>query len=196
MKGALDRSAAALGLLLGAPLLLLIALLVRLTSPGPALLRQTRVGVHGTTFTVLKFRSMVTGAEQQLELLRADNVHGDGVLFKIRSDPRVTGVGRILRRFSLDELPQLLNVLRGDMSLVGPRPPLPSEVVRYADDVRRRLLVRPGLTGLWQVSGRADLSWEQSVRLDLHYVENWTLALDLQILARTAAGVLRRKGAY
>lgn len=196
MKATLDRSAAALALLLGAPLLLLISVLVRLTSPGPALFRQTRVGANGSTFTLLKFRSMDIDAEQRLDTLRVDNVHGGGVLFKIRGDPRVTSVGRVLRRFSLDELPQLLNVLRGDMSLVGPRPPLPSEVARYGDDVRRRLLVKPGLTGLWQVSGRADLTWEQSVRLDLHYVENWTLALDLQILAKTVAAVLRREGAY
>lgn len=196
MKATLDRSAAILGLLLGAPLLLAIAVLVRVTSPGPALFRQTRVGAHGTTFTVYKFRSMVDDAEEQLHALLEHNVHGDSVLFKIQADPRVTRVGRVLRRFSLDELPQLLNVLRGDMSLVGPRPPLPREVERYADDVRRRLLVKPGVTGLWQVSGRSDLTWEQSVRLDLNYVENWSLALDLQILAKTVAAVLHRQGAY
>ena len=144
---------------------------------------------------MFKLRSMYTDAEQRLSELQARN-QGDGLLFKIKDDPRITPVGRWLRRFSLDELPQLFNVVRGDMSLVGPRPPLQSEVRQYPNDVRRRLLVKPGLTGLWQVSGRSELSWDESVRLDLHYVENWSLALDAHILWRTAFAVLGRRGAY
>jgi lipopolysaccharide/colanic/teichoic acid biosynthesis glycosyltransferase len=144
---------------------------------------------------VYKFRSMHVDAEQRLAELHALNEH-DGVLFKVRQDPRVTGVGRWLRKYSLDELPQLLNVLRTDMSLVGPRPPLRSEVERYEGHARRRLLVRPGITGLWQVSGRSDLSWEDTVRLDLQYVENWSLALDISILVRTVAAVVASRGAY
>ncbi len=197
VKTALDRSVAAVALVVFSPVLVVSALVVRLGSRGPALFRQTRVGVDGTSFTMLKLRSMHTDAEQRLHDLAEGNDHGtEGMLFKLRQDPRVTPVGRFLRRYSLDELPQLINVLRGDMSLVGPRPPLPTEVDRYADDARRRLLVKPGLTGLWQVSGRSDLSWEESVRLDLHYVENWTLALDLVILWRTFAAVVGRRGAY
>jgi lipopolysaccharide/colanic/teichoic acid biosynthesis glycosyltransferase len=144
---------------------------------------------------MLKFRSMVVDADRQLDALRGDNI-SDGLLFKMHDDPRVTPVGRLLRRLSLDELPQLFNVLRGTMSLVGPRPPLPREVARYDTSVSRRLLVRPGLTGLWQISGRSDLSWEESVRLDLRYVENWSLALDLLILWKTGRAVLSRSGAY
>ena len=196
LKGSTDRLAAALVLLLGAPVLLGLAVLVAATSRGGALFRQTRVGVDGRTFTMLKFRSMYLDAEQRLAELRERNDAADGLLFKMRDDPRVTPVGRWLRRFSLDELPQLLNVVRGDMSLVGPRPPLPSEVERYGADVRRRLLVRPGLTGLWQISGRSELSWEESVRLDLHYVENWSFALDIMIIWKTVFAVLQRRGAY
>ncbi|MDP9496839.1 MAG: sugar transferase, partial [Actinomycetota bacterium] len=140
--------------------------------------------------------SMYVDAEERLAGLRDLNEARDGLLFKIRDDPRVTPVGRWLRRFSLDEVPQLLNVVRGDMSLVGPRPPLPREVEQYGADVRRRLLVKPGLTGLWQVSGRSDLSWDESVRLDLHYVENWSLALDVMIIWKTVFAVLQRRGAY
>ncbi|MBN9621324.1 MAG: sugar transferase, partial [Actinobacteria bacterium] len=173
LKGCFDRTVATLALIVLSPLLLGIGLLVRLTSRGPALYRQTRVGLNGATFSMVKFRSMRVGADAEVAALAASNANADGLLFKVRADPRVTRVGRVLRRFSLDELPQLLNVLGGSMSLVGPRPPLPSEVEHYADDVSRRLLVKPGLTGLWQVSGRSDLSWEESVRLDLHYVENW-----------------------
>ena len=176
-------------LLLLAPVLLGIALAVRLTSPGPVLYRQERVGLNGRSFTMLKFRSMVVDADRRLEDLRDDNI-SDGLLFKMRDDPRVTPVGRWLRRLSLDELPQLLNVLGGSMSLVGPRPPLPGEVARYDTSVSRRLLVKPGLTGLWQISGRSDLSWEESVRLDLRYVENWSLAMDLLILWKTGRAVL------
>jgi len=195
VKGGLDRVAAAAALLLLAPVLLTIALAVRLDSPGPVLFRQERVGINGRSFTMLKFRSMVVDAEARLEALRQQNI-SDGLLFKLRDDPRVTRVGRWLRRLSLDELPQLVNVLAGSMSLVGPRPPLPAEVAAYDSSVRRRLLVKPGLTGLWQVSGRSDLPWEEAVRLDLRYVENWSLAMDLLILWRTGRAVLGRSGAY
>ncbi|MDP5185277.1 sugar transferase [Blastococcus sp. BMG 814] len=195
VKGSMDRAVAALALLVLSPLLLVVAVAVRCTSAGPVLYRQERVGLGGRTFTMLKFRSMVVDADRQLDRLRAENI-SDGPLFKIRTDPRVTPVGRLLRRLSLDELPQLLNVLGGGMSLVGPRPPLPAEVARYDSSVSRRLLVKPGLTGLWQISGRSDLSWEESVRLDLRYVENWSLALDAVILWKTGRAVLSRSGAY
>ena len=195
VKGGVDRTVAALGLLVLAPVLLLIAAAVGLSSPGPVLFRQERVGLGGNTFTMLKFRSMVVDADRRLDTLRGDNI-SDGLLFKLRADPRVTPVGRVLRRLSLDELPQLFNVLGGSMSLVGPRPPLPDEVARYDLSVSRRLLVKPGLTGLWQISGRSDLSWEESVRLDLRYVENWSLALDVLILVKTGRAVLSRSGAY
>ncbi|MES9609419.1 exopolysaccharide biosynthesis polyprenyl glycosylphosphotransferase [Actinomadura sp. NPDC000929] len=195
LKGLVDRVAALGGIVALSPLLLLIAVLIKMSGEGPVLFRQTRVGRGGREFTVLKFRTMVADAEaRRLELLAA-NDH-DGVLFKIRQDPRVTRVGRRLRRYSLDELPQLFNVLRGEMSLVGPRPPLPDEVAQYGGDVYRRLVVKPGLTGLWQVSGRSDLSWEESVRLDLRYVDNWSLALDLQIMWKTWSAVFRGSGAY
>jgi exopolysaccharide biosynthesis polyprenyl glycosylphosphotransferase len=195
VKGAVDRCSAALALALLAPVMVAIAVAVRVTSPGPALYRQERVGENGRTFTMLKFRSMVVDAEQGLADLRAENI-SDGLLFKMRRDPRVTPVGRWLRRLSLDELPQLFNVLGGSMSLVGPRPPLPDEVARYDEPVSRRLLVKPGLTGLWQISGRSDLPWEEAVRLDLRYVENWSLALDALILWKTGSAVLRSRGAY
>jgi exopolysaccharide biosynthesis polyprenyl glycosylphosphotransferase len=195
VKELVDRVGAALLLAAFGPLLWGVALLVRVTSRGPVLFRQVRVGRDGREFRIFKFRSMYVDAEARLADLRHLNEH-DGVLFKIRDDPRVTPVGRWLRRFSLDELPQLLNVLTGQMSLVGPRPPLPAEVAAYADDVRRRLAVKPGMTGLWQVSGRSDLSWEEAVRLDLRYVENWSLSLDLVILLRTMTAVLRSSGAY
>ncbi|HLZ38679.1 MAG TPA: sugar transferase [Mycobacteriales bacterium] len=195
LKRLVDRCLALAFLLLLAPLLTAIALAVRWDTPGPALFRQTRVGRGGGTFTLYKFRSMVLGAEHQRDALAKDNEH-DGVLFKIRQDPRVTRVGRIIRRFSLDELPQLFNVLKGDMALVGPRPPLPGEVEQYGTDVHRRLLVKPGITGLWQVSGRSDLPWQDGVRLDLYYVENWSLTLDLMILWKTLFTVVRAEGAY
>ena len=196
LKGTLDRSIAGLSLILLSPLLLVLAAAVRVTSRGPAFFRQTRVGRDGKTFTMVKFRSMYLDAEDRLAELRDKNQNADGLLFKMRDDPRVTRIGRFLRKFSLDELPQLINIVTGSMSLVGPRPPLPTEVAKYGDDVRRRLLVKPGLTGLWQVSGRSDLSWEESVRLDLRYVENWSPALDLMILWKTAFVVLGRSGAY
>jgi len=196
VKGLFDRFVASIAVIVASPVLLAIALAVRLGSPGPALFRQTRVGVRGEEFTMLKFRSMHVDAEARLAAIRDLNEKADGLLFKVRDDPRMTRVGRWLRRYSLDELPQLLNVVMGDMSLVGPRPPLPSEVALYPDDVRRRLLVKPGVTGLWQVSGRSDLSWEDSVRLDLRYVENWSLFYDFAILFKTASAVLKGSGAY
>jgi len=195
VKVGVDRFVAAMALLTLAPVLLGIAVAVRMSSPGPVLYRQERVGVNGRTFTMLKFRSMVVDADRKLDELRAANI-SDGLLFKLRDDPRVTPVGRWLRRLSLDELPQLFNVLGGTMSLVGPRPPLPGEVARYDSSVSRRLLVKPGLTGLWQISGRSDLPWEEAVRLDLRYVENWSLATDLLIIWKTGRAVLSRSGAY
>jgi exopolysaccharide biosynthesis polyprenyl glycosylphosphotransferase len=196
VKRVVDVLVSAAALVVVSPLLLLIALAVRLTSRGPVIYRSTRLGQGSREITVLKFRTMVRDADRiRTELLEL-NECGDGLLFKMRRDPRVTRVGRVLRQFSLDELPQLVNVLLGSMSLVGPRPPLPEEVERYQGDVRRRLLVKPGLTGLWQVSGRSDLSWDESVRLDLYYVENWSLGFDFAIIARTVSAVLRRRGAY
>nr|WP_203943305.1 sugar transferase [Planotetraspora thailandica] len=193
IKSAFDRLVAAFALVLLAPLMAVLAIAVRVSSPGPVLFRQTRVGKDGVEFTILKFRTMRQASEaEKVELVN----EGHGLLFKIRQDPRVTRLGGRLRRHSLDELPQLINVLRGDMSLVGPRPPLPEEVARYRDDVRRRLVVRPGMTGLWQVNGRSDLSWEESVRLDLRYIENWSLMLDLQILWKTWSAVAGGAGAY
>lgn len=195
VKSALDRSAAGLGLLLLAPLLVFIAVMIRLEDHEKAIFRQKRVGRHGKEFVILKFRTMHVDAEKTLAALTEQNEH-DGVLFKMKSDPRITRVGKHLRRYSLDELLQLINVFRGEMSLVGPRPPLSSEVSAYEPDLRRRLVVPPGLTGLWQVSGRSDLSWEESMYLDLHYVENWTPALDLMILLKTARAVVQARGAY
>jgi len=193
-KTAFDLAGATLLVVVGSPLLAAIAVAVRIDG-SPVIFRQRRVGVGGAQFTCLKFRTMVPDAEAQLPQLAHRNDH-DGVLFKLRDDPRVTRVGRWLRRLSLDELPQLFNVLAGQMSLVGPRPPLPAEVERYGRDAQRRLLVKPGLTGLWQVSGRSDLAWEDAVRLDLYYVENWSLSSDLLILVRTLLAVVGRKGAY
>jgi exopolysaccharide biosynthesis polyprenyl glycosylphosphotransferase len=194
-KDLFDRTAAAVGLFFLLPLLLGVALAVKATSPGPVFFRQERVGRDGHTFSMLKFRSMVAGADRMVDDL-ADESDGNGVLFKHKEDPRVTRVGRLLRRYSLDELPQLFNVLRGTMSLVGPRPPLPTEVERYGFDMHRRFLVKPGLTGLWQVSGRSDLSWDDSVRIDVRYVENWSLTFDFMILWKTVGAVLRGSGAY
>jgi lipopolysaccharide/colanic/teichoic acid biosynthesis glycosyltransferase len=177
------------------PFMLVIGLIIRFDSPGPALFRQRRCGRNGDTFEMLKFRSMVETAEDDLAGL-LDRNEGDGLLFKLRNDPRVTRVGRWLRKYSLDELPQLWNVLVGDMSIVGPRPPLVTEVAEYEGSVTRRLFIKPGMTGLWQISGRSDLSWEESVRLDLYYVENWSLTGDLMIMWRTAKAVVNPKGAY
>ena len=196
LKGSVDRGGAIAALLVLLPLLLAVALCVRLDSRGPALFRQERIGTDGKPFMMYKFRSMYVNAEKRLDDLQQHNEASDGLLFKMKDDPRVTRAGKFLRRYSLDELPQLINVAIGGMSLVGPRPPLQTEVSQYENDVRRRLLVKPGLTGLWQISGRSDLSWEESVRLDLHYVENWSLALDIVILWKTASAVLSRRGAY
>jgi lipopolysaccharide/colanic/teichoic acid biosynthesis glycosyltransferase len=194
--GAVVQLVAGVLLVLLAPLLLAIVASIRLTSPGPAIFRQARIGKDGREFTMLKFRTMVVDAESRKAELARANERTEGLLFKIRQDPRVTPVGRVLRKVSLDELPQLVNVLVGHMSLVGPRPPLPEEVALYEADARRRLLVKPGLTGLWQVSGRSDLTWEEAVRLDLRYVENWSLTLDLMILWKTGGAMIRGRGAY
>jgi exopolysaccharide biosynthesis polyprenyl glycosylphosphotransferase len=197
LKGGYDRLLAGLALIVLSPLLVAVAIAVRLDSPGSVFFRQTRVGQGGEEFTMWKFRSMYKDADARIAELAEDNIHGEGPLFKMRDDPRLTKVGKVIRRWSLDELPQLWNVVRGDMSLVGPRPPLPREVAEYdGPAVYRRLMVRPGLTGLWQISGRADLPWQEAVRLDLYYVENWSPALDVSILWRTAAAVVRGSGAY
>ncbi|WP_078491619.1 sugar transferase [Streptomyces yerevanensis] len=195
IKGVVDRMAAAILLMLFAPLMVFVALLVMVDSRGGALYRQRRVGKDGREFTIFKFRTMVVGAHGARAQL-ADHNEGAGLLFKLRRDPRVTRVGAVLRRYSIDELPQLFNVLTGSMSLVGPRPPLPEETAAYGPDIRRRLLVKPGLTGLWQISGRSDLPWEEAVRLDLRYVEDWSLALDAVILWKTLRAVFYGQGAY
>ncbi|MGQ0779054.1 MAG: sugar transferase [Pseudonocardiales bacterium] len=194
-KAVIDRLVALVALLVLSPVLLVLAVVIKFEDGGPVLFRQQRVGKAGELFWMLKFRSMVVNAEQRQDSLNGVN-EGAGPLFKMRRDPRVTRVGAFLRRYSLDELPQLVNVLAGQMSLVGPRPPLPVEVAAYGFDAMRRLLVRPGLTGLWQVSGRSDLSWEETVRLDLRYVENWSLAMDAAIVWKTAGAVLGGRGAY
>jgi exopolysaccharide biosynthesis polyprenyl glycosylphosphotransferase len=195
LKRALDLGGAALLLVLISPLLALIVAAIKLEDGGPVLFRQTRVGRHGRPFTMLKFRSMVPDAEARKAQLLALNEMRDGILFKIRKDPRVTRVGRVLRKLSLDELPQLFNVLRGEMSLVGPRPPVPSEVALYDPAHRRRLAAVPGITGLWQVSGRNNIDFQGQVQLDVAYIERQTLALDLAILARTIPAVLSGRGA-
>ncbi|WP_020116671.1 sugar transferase [Streptomyces canus] len=192
-----DRLLAAVGLVLLSPLMLVVALAVRLDSPGPVLFRHARVGLHGREFTLLKFRTMCRDAEQRRAGLTELNQYGDGAFFKITHDPRITRVGALLRHWSLDELPQLLNVVGGQMSLVGPRPLPPGEVGALPEEVRRhRMLVKPGLSGLWQVSGRSDLPLEERIRLDMSYVENWSTTLDLHILARTPGAVVRGTGAY
>jgi exopolysaccharide biosynthesis polyprenyl glycosylphosphotransferase len=196
VKATVEWVIATVAFILLLPVLAALALLIRLDSPGAPLFRQTRVGKHGREFTVYKLRTMRSDAEALLETLREQNEAADGLLFKMRADPRVTRFGALLRKFSLDELPQLWNVVKGDMAIVGPRPPLPSEVAKYGADVARRLLVRPGITGLWQVSGRSDLSWDDSVRLDLYYVENWSFAMDLMIVWKTFFAVILRDGAY
>jgi len=196
-KRAFDILASGFGILLLSPVLLILAATVRLSTPGPVLFRQKRVGFRGSEFEMLKFRSMVVDAEARLDALNSDKREGgNDILFKMKDDPRITPIGKVLRRYSLDELPQLFNVLGGSMSLIGPRPPLQREVDLYETHVHRRFLVKPGITGLWQVSGRSNLSWEDSVRLDLYYVENWSLTSDILILWRTARAVLARDGAY
>lgn len=194
VKEVIDRLGAALLLLVLAPVMIALAIAVR-SGGAPVFYRQSRVGKSGKPFPMIKFRSMVVNADQRQPELAQSN-QGSGPLFKLRQDPRVTSVGAFLRKYSLDELPQLFNVLSGSMSLVGPRPPLPAEVAGYTRDAQRKLLVKPGLTGLWQISGRSDLSWEESVRLDLRYVENWTLALDILIIWKTVGAVVRGTGAY
>ena len=195
LKGAFDRTAAGIGLLLLSPLLLTLYVLVRLTSPGPGFFSHERIGRDGKPFQVWKLRSMYADAEERKAQVMAEAGHS-GPLFKLKDDPRITPVGRFLRAWSLDELPQLLNVVNGTMSLVGPRPQVQGEVDLYDALAHRRLLVKPGITGLWQVSGRSDLEWEQAVRLDLAYVDGWSLGTDLQILARTAKAVVKSSGAY
>lgn len=195
LKRAFDVTASACAILLLAPVMAAIAIAVKLDTAGPVLFRQRRIGQDGAPFTMLKFRSMFVGAEERLHEVAGEN-HADGLLFKHPEDPRVTRVGRAIRKWSLDELPQLLNVLWGDMSLVGPRPPLPHEVELYDEWLGRRLHVKPGVTGLWQVNGRHELSFEDYVRYDLFYVRNWSLALDLSVLWRTLPAVLSRRGSY
>lgn len=194
-KRTFDIVGSSLLLLVGSPVMIAVALAIKIDSRGPIMFKQVRAGLRGEPFECLKFRSMVVDAEARLSELQHLN-QGDGVLFKMVSDPRITRVGRFIRRFSLDELPQLINVWRGDMSLVGPRPALTSEVKRYKEHVLRRLDVRPGMTGLWQVSGRSDLSWDDTVRLDLYYVDNWSMLQDLSILMRTFGAVFGSRGAY
>jgi exopolysaccharide biosynthesis polyprenyl glycosylphosphotransferase len=195
VKRAFDLVAGTLILLLLAPVMLAIALAVKLDSPGPVFFLQERVGKDGRRFRMIKFRSMRRDADRLLADLRDKN-EASGPLFKMRNDPRITRVGRVLRRTSLDELPQLFNVLRGEMSLVGPRPPVPSEVAEYEDWQHGRLRAVPGMTGLWQVSGRSDVPFHDMVRLDIHYIRNWSLALDLEIMLRTIPAVLGNRGAY
>ena len=194
-KDLFDRCAAGIALILLGPLMLLLAAAIRLYDGGPALFTQVRVGKDGRVFRIYKFRTMVVDAEHRRAQLVADK-NTNGVLFKLRRDPRVTRIGAHLRRWSVDELPQLLNVVIGNMSMVGPRPALPEEAALYADHVRRRLVVKPGITGLWQVNGRSDLSWDESVRMDLRYVENWSFAFDLQILWKTFSAIFGGSGAY
>lgn len=194
-KAIFDRVFAAIAIVLASPILLWAAIAVRRDSEGPILYRSERIGKDGEAFTMLKFRTMVVDADKKVAGLREE--HGvDNFLFKMADDPRVTKVGKTLRTYSIDELPQLFNVLRGDMSMVGPRPPLRTEVEAYDELASKRLLVKQGVTGLWQVSGRSDLDWEESVRIDLDYVENWSMLRDLQIIWRTVRAVFARNGAY
>lgn len=194
VKEALDRLGAVLLLVLAAPVLTMATIAIRLDSAGPAFFKQSRVGLDGHEFTMLKLRTMCTDAERLRSTLQHECA--EKMLFKLEHDPRITRVGRLLRRLSIDELPQLVNIVRGDMSLIGPRPALPEEVARYDEDARRRLVVKPGLTGLWQVSGRSDLSWEESLALDIHYVDNWRLSDDAVIAGRTFRAVISSRGAY
>jgi exopolysaccharide biosynthesis polyprenyl glycosylphosphotransferase len=195
IKRGIDIGLAGLAVFLLSPVLAAVALAVFFEDRGPVLFRQQRVGVAGSSFTMFKFRSMVVDAEARLAKLAEEN-EGAGLLFKMKDDPRITRVGAFIRRYSLDELPQLFNVLNGTMSLIGPRPPLPREVAAYEGRVNRRLLIKPGITGLWQVSGRSNLSWEESVKLDLYYVENWSVTTDFMILLKTVKAVVGKDGAY
>lgn len=194
-KRIFDLAFSVIALLALTPVFAVVAVAIKLDNRGPVFYRSERIGLDGKPFGMIKFRSMVTGADKRVESLLAQN-EGAGLLFKMREDPRITRVGRVLRRFSIDELPQFINVVRGEMSVVGPRPPLRREVENYDGRVKRRLLVRPGVTGLWQVSGRSDLSWEESVRLDLSYVENWSMVSDVLIIGKTVKAVLAADGAY
>jgi exopolysaccharide biosynthesis polyprenyl glycosylphosphotransferase len=194
-KRAFDLAVACVGLILGLPIWLLIAAAVKLTSDGPVLYTQQRVGLHGGKFGMYKFRSMFVDADKRLSEVMAGN-EASGPLFKMRDDPRVTSVGRWLRKYSLDEIPQLINVIKGEMSLVGPRPPLPREVSSYSVHDWRRMEATPGMTGLWQVSGRSALTFEEMIRLDLFYIENWSLSLDITLLFRTIPAVLFARGAF
>lgn len=195
MKRAFDLIAASIVVVVLSPLLIATALIIWFQDRGPIFYRQTRVGIHGSEFKMVKFRSMVVNAEALRAELEAQN-EVDGVLFKMTNDPRITAFGRFIRKYSIDELPQLINVFKGEMSLVGPRPLLPADVEKYEKDTHRRMLVRPGMTGLWQVSGRSDLSWAESVRLDLYYVDNWSMVIDLVIIVKTVKAVLVSEGAY
>ena len=195
LKSLMDRTLAFFLILALAPLLIAIAIGIKVSDPGPIIFRQKRVGVRGDMFTIYKFRTMCVDAEKKLESLLHLS-EGNAVQFKMKRDPRITGIGHFLRKYSLDELPQLFNVLFGTMSLVGPRPQSQAEVEQYEPDAMRRLHVRPGMTGLWQISGRSDLDWEQSIRLDLRYVDNWSPIVDLQILFRTFRAVVAGSGAY
>ena len=194
-KAVVDRVAAALILIALALPMTAVSVAIRATSSGPAFYRHTRIGIGGRPFTMFKFRTMVANAEELRTDLVGSNEH-DGLMFKIRNDPRVTGIGQVLRKTSMDELPQLINVVLGHMSLVGPRPPLPDEVARYGALEQRRLSVRPGITGLWQVSGRSSLNWDETLRCDLRYIDNWTFGTDLRLLWRTVGAVIRGTGAY
>jgi exopolysaccharide biosynthesis polyprenyl glycosylphosphotransferase len=194
-KRAFDFCFALAALTVASPIMLSAALAIKLSSKGSVLYSAERIGIDGQPFEMLKFRTMVEDADKQLPKLLSVN-ESDGLMFKIKDDPRITPVGQVLRRFSIDELPQFINVLRQEMSVVGPRPPLRREVERYDDDVQRRLLVKPGVTGLWQVSGRSDLPWDKAVRLDLSYVDNWSMIGDVLIIIKTLRAVLERKGAY
>jgi len=194
VKQVLDFTGALTIILLTLPILVAVILAVR-ADGGPAFFTQTRIGRNGSTFRMVKFRSMVVDAEARKAALMAAN-EGAGPLFKMRNDPRITRIGAVIRKYSIDELPQLFNVLTGSMSLIGPRPCLPTEATRYTAEMRRRHAVKPGLTGLWQVSGRSNLSWDESVKLDLHYVDAWSLAMDVKIAAKTFGAVLASRGAY
>jgi exopolysaccharide biosynthesis polyprenyl glycosylphosphotransferase len=194
-KRTLDIVASALAIVVLSPVLLTVALLVKLTSRGPVLYVQQRVGRGGEPFRMVKFRSMYRDAHDRRDEHVHQNIH-EGPIFKIREDPRVTPIGRVIRRLSIDELPQFFHVLKGDMSLVGPRPPLPEEFLDYTERERRRLLVKPGLTCIWQVSGRSDVDFETWVDMDLEYIETWSLWLDLKLLAKTLPAVLTGRGAY
>jgi exopolysaccharide biosynthesis polyprenyl glycosylphosphotransferase len=194
-RAVFDRTFASLVLVATTPILLAAALAIKATSRGPVFYRSVRIGAHGVPFEIYKLRTMVADADKRRDELMPFNI-GSGPLFKVADDPRVTRVGRFLRKFSIDELPQFINVLKGDMSVVGPRPLFPGDLDGSGEFGKRRLLVKQGVTGLWQVSGRSDLSWEDSVRLDLDYVENWSMIRDLQIIAQTLRVVLKRHGAY